>query len=191
MNPIFLCSNMMTLFLTFVCCLPTLRITQPACVQEPSGVITTQTFLSVDKLRPGDSVKVAVQLTIAEGYHVNAHVPSDEFFIPTKLELTKIKGFTFGIPLYPKSMPRKVSFSPKPIAVYEGTANIVVPLTVARTFAPGKYTISGTLTYQSCNDETCLPPEKVTVEIPVEIVSAGTPVQLQHPEIFGSKSKRH
>src|SRR3974377_653170 len=51
--------------------------------QSSARVVKSQGFLSLDAVRPGDSFKVAVTLQITPGYHVNAHVPSLDYLIPT------------------------------------------------------------------------------------------------------------
>lgn len=151
---------------------------------DPETLVETRSAWSVDKARPGDVIQLAIQVTISDGYHINAHQLEDEFLIPTELKITPGKGFQVASPVYPQATSHEVSFSEQPLSVYEGKVHIIVPVTLGRKLRPGKYTITGTLKFQACNDEACFPPRTVKLQIPLEIVRTGTAVQAQHPELF-------
>jgi thiol:disulfide interchange protein DsbD len=151
---------------------------------DPETLVETQSVWSMDKARPGDVIHLAVQLTISDGYHINAHQLEDEFLIPTELKIAPMKGLQIASPIYPEAISHQVEFSEKPLSVYEGDVHIIVPVTIGRKLRPGKYTLTGTLKVQTCNDESCFPPRTVKLHIPLEIVRAETSVQRQHPELF-------
>jgi thioredoxin:protein disulfide reductase len=168
----------------------TLGISSPATTAQRTPPATVRTALSTDGLRPGGVAKAAVQLVIAPEYHVNSRFPTDEFLVPTKLELMPPKGIKTGAAVYPRGVVRTFKFSKEAISVYQGTISIIFPVTAAATLKPGREVIRGRLTYQACTDEICLPPQTADVEIPVDIVPAGTPTPARHPEIFSRKTKR-
>ena len=56
------------------------------------------------------------------------------------------------------------------MALYEGRVVIRVLVAAAEELPPGELTLPGTLRYQACNDEVCLPPEEIPVTIPLQIV---------------------
>jgi thiol:disulfide interchange protein DsbD len=98
---------------------------------------------------------LVVEATIAHGWHVNSHTPSEEFLIPTVVAPDAADGVTFGEPEYPSGKMAKFSFSAKPLSVYEGTFSVRVPVNWSGGAAP---TLSGAVEYQACNDTQCLPP---------------------------------
>lgn len=103
-----------------------------------------------------DSVQVRGILEIADGYHINAHVPDEVFLIPTVLTL-EAEGVSFAAPIYPKPEAQTFPFSPdKPMLVYDGTIEIVA-LADAAPSGP----VHAKLRYQACNHERCLPPKTV------------------------------
>lgn len=156
---------------------------------DDRGVVSVRPAVSVDKLRVGASAKAAVQLVISSGYHINSRFPSDEFLVGTKLQLDKVAGLTVGSVNYPKGAVKKFSFSKSPLSIYEGTVNVIFPITATAGLKPGRVVLKGKVTYQACNDSQCLPPQTVSVEIPVEIVPATAPSAPAHPEIFGRKGR--
>lgn len=151
---------------------------------DPETLVGLRSVWSVDKARPGDVIHLAVQVTIQDGYHINAHQLKDEFLIPTELKITPSKGFQAANPVYPEAISHQVSFSETPLSVYEGNVHILVPVTIGQKLRPGKYTVTGSFRYQTCNDESCFPPHTVKLQIPLEIVRTGTTIQPQHPELF-------
>ncbi len=113
-------------------------------------------------LRAG-SAEAVVEVTIAPGWHVNAHQPRDEFLIPTTLALAPPAGQTAGAIAWPPPVERTLAFAPgTPLLLYEGTLRLVAPLGGAP--AGGGPPLRATLRYQACNDTTCLPPRTLELE---------------------------
>jgi thiol:disulfide interchange protein DsbD len=123
----------------------------------------------------GTTVEVTIPFTILKHWHINAHVPNEEFLVPTVLALRAPPGVKVGAPRYPKAKSEHLSFSETALAVYEDDVEIVVPLTVEPTAAAGARTIAGTLRFQACNDDVCLPPASVPVRIALLIPGSGEP----------------
>ena len=98
---------------------------------------------------------LTVEARIAEGWHVNSHKPSEDYLIPTALQLAPASGVTFGEPKYPDGVQRKFAFSESPLSVYEERFTITVPVAWSGSAPPE---IVGTIDYQACNDRQCNPP---------------------------------
>jgi thioredoxin:protein disulfide reductase len=97
--------------------------------------------------------------TIASGWHVNSHRPSEEYLIATEAHLDAQPGVTFGAPVYPPGVEKKFAFSESALSVYEGTFAIEVPVLWDAARPPSA--ISGKIDYQACNDKSCLAPASV------------------------------
>jgi len=121
------------------------------------------------QLSAGGAGEALVRLDIAEGYHVNANPPSDKFYIGTEVRAEPQEGVTPGKPVYPPAVTRKLSFSDKPLSVYEGRAVIKLPLTADKGAAKGRHTFRARIRVQPCNDEVCLPPREIEAAIPLTI----------------------
>lgn len=121
------------------------------------------------RLAAGGAGEAAVRLVIAEGWHVNSNPPSDKFYIGTEVQADAEGGVAPGRPVYPKGLTKKFEFSPQPLAVYEGSVVVRLPLRAEPGAAKGERTLRGRVRYQPCNDRECLQPRTVEVSIPVNV----------------------
>ena len=108
--------------------------------------------------QPGSSSGTLVVIgRISAGWHVNSHVPSEDYLIPTEVKVQRAAGVQVGNAKYPPGQSKKFSFSEKPLSVYENQFEVTIPLSWSGSL-PG---ISGTIDFQPCNDSQCLPPASV------------------------------
>ncbi len=167
-----------TLFLLILCAASRL----PA----QTEVLSLETFLSQDKLRPGDEFKIGVRVNIFDGWHVNSHKPSEEFLIPTVLKLDSTEGIEFAEPVYPEGEQKKFAFSETPLSVYEGKIVIWATGRVAKDVKPGKVSLRGKLAYQACNDVSCLIPTEKAFSLEAEVVAPSAAVEAINQDKFGA-----
>ncbi|HEX8255376.1 MAG TPA: cytochrome c biogenesis protein CcdA [Thermoanaerobaculia bacterium] len=113
--------------------------------------------------RAGDDVEGTIAVTIAEGWHVNSNTPSEEFAIPTVLELDETTA-SLSATQYPAHAMKAFEFTGgKELAVYDGKFNIAF----RGNLKPGATKIAATLRYQACSDTVCLPPNTATADIDI------------------------
>lgn len=114
--------------------------------------------------RTGDEVEGTIVATIADGWHVNSNTPSEEFAIPTVLELDPATATLIGAPQYPQHAMKAFEFTGgKALAVYDGTFHIGFRAKLQ----PGATNVGATLNYQACSDRVCLPPNTANTGIDV------------------------
>ena len=130
---------------------------------------------------PGAAARVAALVSIEHGWHVNSHKPSFEYLIPTVFDLALPAGWTQGTVGYPKAKMKTFSFEPHPLAVYDGDVVVVASFQVPKGTKPGSYPLQGSLRYQACNDQQCLPPVTVEAKIELKVGPGGQP---QHGNLF-------
>ena len=94
-------------------------------------LVEIETAISVDHVHPGSSFQVAVIATLQAEWHVNAHQPTLEYLIPTRLELEPAAGLTFGDVGYPESVRLKFQFAQEELDVYEGRVIMRFPVMVS------------------------------------------------------------
>lgn len=142
-----------------------------AFAQSSAKVVKIRPEQSVYKVKQGSSFQVAVIIDIDGGYHINSNRPAEDFLIPTALKLGALNGLRAGAVRYPKAKIQKFPFSETPMSVYEGRAVLRFTARALPSLSPGSHTIKGKLTIQACNDQACLRPQTVDVEIPLEVSS--------------------
>lgn len=118
----------------------------------PSELLSVRADLRSDSAGAGT---LLLEAQLAAGWHVNSHKPSEEYLIATNVSLGEVPGVTYGQPKYPEGAIKTFAFSKTPLSVYEGRFTIEVPVRWTQSEAPA---LSGSLEYQACNDERCLPP---------------------------------
>jgi thiol:disulfide interchange protein DsbD len=99
-----------------------------------------------------------IQAHLESGWHVNSHRPSEDYLIPTTVEIAPAEGVRPGTPRYPEGRMKKFAFSDSPLSVYEEEFSIDVPLEWSGGAPPR---VSGSLHFQACNDAQCLAPASV------------------------------
>jgi thiol:disulfide interchange protein DsbD len=148
-------------------------------------VVKPSAYVSLQPVPRGRAFQLAVVMKIRPGFHVNAREASEEYLIPTDLQLAVPAGFRAGAAVYPKGKLKKFPFSPKkPLNVYAETATIRVPLTALAGAPLGPQRIPLKLRYQACSEEVCLPPVTLDLEAILDVAPADAKAKLVHPELF-------
>lgn len=120
--------------------------------------IQVRSFLSQDKLAPGQAFRIAVVLELPAPWHCNANPASTPDFIPTTLSFTANEAVTIGKITYPAGQTVKVSWADNPVALYAGKVTIFADAKRTGKSA-GPVTINGTVRYQACDDQVCYAPK--------------------------------
>jgi thioredoxin:protein disulfide reductase len=146
--------------------------------------VSTSVFLSVDNVHPGAEFYIAIRLDIDDEWHINAYVPTFDYLIGTRLNLGETDVFELTGMTYPSSKKYRFAFADDELDVYEGRIYIYLKARTSRDLVPGDYTIPGTLTVQACDDQICLAPSDLTIDVPVRVAGLETPAGLINREIF-------
>jgi DsbC/DsbD-like thiol-disulfide interchange protein len=151
-----------------------------------ASVLQPKAYVSLQPVPAGHSFEVAVVAKISPGFHINAHVPSEEYLIPTKVTAELSPGVLVVETTYPRGVMRAFRFSKTPLRVYEGTFTVRMKMRASATAQVGPQKIGLTVGYQACNQDACLPPTKLSVTADLEIAAVDTPAHPVHSEIFSS-----
>lgn len=111
-----------------------------------------------------ERARVDVILDLADGWHVNANQPLQEELIATRLESAGDEVILRQVE-YPPAEKVTLGFQDEELAVFQGRVPIRAQLVRAATSGPGVATLR--LTIQACNDEKCLMPEQLALEVPL------------------------
>jgi len=143
-----------------------------------------KTYVSRDRVHAGETFQAALRLEIGPGWHVNANPVNDDFLIPTTVEIGGEGRFTALDTIYPEPVLARLPFSETDVALYSGSALIGVLLRTDNGLVPGSYRLKGSVTWQACNDVSCLPPETREFEVEVIVAEPGEATKAANADVF-------
>ncbi len=115
----------------------------------------------------GGSADAIVRLSIMPGYHINANPATFSYLIATEVTPGKLEGIASSKPIYPAATEQKFQFAEKPLAVYEGEADVKIPLKAKAKVAASALPI--TVRVQACDNEKCFPPATLNATVQLEV----------------------
>ena len=118
-------------------------------------------------IKAGGDGDAVVQLTIQNGYHVNANPPTFAYLKATELELPHSPGVSVSFIVYPNPLTKTFSFAEKPLAVYEGVTDIKARLKVDKSTKPGQHDLPAKVQVQACDNQVCYAPGTLEITIPL------------------------
>ncbi len=151
-----------------------------------ASVLQPQAYVSIQPVPRGHAFEIAVVAKISPGFHINAHEPSEDYLIPTKIMADLPPGIALVETTYPRGVMRAFRFSKTPLRVYEGSFTVKMKLRAESAAPLGPKKIGLTIGYQACNQDACLPPTKIPATAELEIAEVDTPTRPANPSIFSS-----
>jgi len=138
--------------------------------QTDEPIVSAKVIPSAEKFKPGQTYELSLELTIRAPYHINSDQPTEDYLIPTTVDLTPKKGVSFGPVIFPPAEMKKLELSENPLSIYEGKIQIKTSVTLAADFKEKDLLIEGRIGYQACDERSCLAPTDVAFsrKIPVE-----------------------
>lgn len=121
--------------------------------------------LSPSKIARGRTAQGTIVMEVPSGYHANSNRPLEKFLIPTQLTVEAPGGVRVGPVTYPRALLRSLKFSKSKVSVFEGRATMRFNVTVLRSFSGNSAELKARLRFQSCNDDTCFPPQTREVKL--------------------------
>jgi hypothetical protein len=120
-------------------------------------------------LPAGGKAQATVTLSIAPGFHVNANPATFAYLIPTEVTPGTVEGITVAKPIYPKAEKKTFMFAKEPLAVYEGEAQIGLPLRAEKNLTLGTHSMPVNITVQACDHEQCFAPTGLKTTVAIEV----------------------
>ncbi|MBN1460577.1 MAG: DUF255 domain-containing protein [Armatimonadetes bacterium] len=122
------------------------------------------------RVAPGEEFEIEVRVEIEKGWHVNSRRPTVDFLLPSAVGLREGGPFEAGETAYPED--RIIQVGEDQLAVYEGTVLLKMPVSVLKGAAPGAGSAGVVFQFQACDDQMCQGPDRVDVDVPIEIMPA-------------------
>ena len=146
-------------------------------------------FVETDGAHAGQTIRVALKVTLPATLHVQSDRPHDPSLIPTVLSLDPPDGFGVAALVYPESSELKQEGLDQPLVVFGHEFVAGAHLAIRNDVAPGTFVIPGRLRYQACDDKVCYAPATAQFEWTVRVVAPATAVNALDAKVFTSLSK--
>lgn len=147
-------------------------------------VLHGELFMDREAVVPGADFRIVLAAEIDQDYHINGHVPGDEFLIPTVATVGELPGFAFDEPIYPPPLEKTYEFSDDPMRVYEGVLHFGIPARATAQAEPGEHRLEVVLSYQPCDHMACYPPEEKILNLRMTVLPLGAQMRPAHGEII-------
>ena len=137
-----------------------------------------------DKLQRGGKCPVAIELTIADGWHINANPANSEFAIPTEVKITSKQRIKMTKIKYPKHQLLEVAGQNEPSHVYGGRVMIYAILEISEEETAEEAELEVEVRAQACNEKTCEPPETKKLAGKRPLANPGDEIKRTHESKF-------
>jgi thiol:disulfide interchange protein len=139
----------------------------------PEQVVKLETHLEPADPRPGEHVRVVAELEIHPGWHVYSVIPAEGDFAPIATAM-KVQAGPLEVrgPVY-ESNPilGQDPVLEMELAWHEEHARILQNAQAPQEATPQSVEVSGTLRFQACSDQVCLPPESLPFVLSATLTS--------------------
>jgi thiol-disulfide isomerase/thioredoxin len=150
--------------------------------QESSGPIRWAIKIETGtiKVKAGGTFDAQLVASIDDGWYLYSPEQPPGGPLPTRIRLVGGQPFKLAgeieTPLPRTSFDTNFNMETQ---VFEGEAVFKLPLAVSTSTQEGTYTLSVAVTFQSCNETTCLPPRTVSLRADVRVFAAAMAVPRQ------------
>jgi len=124
----------------------------------------------------GTPVRMALQVRLPKGFHVQSNKPRDPSLIPTVLTIDAPAGVSVAEVVFPPPTDLAQIGQPQPLAVFEQDFAIGVRLALAGTVQPGEIAVPFRLRYQACDETACYIPTTAEARWTLNVVPASAAV---------------
>lgn len=125
------------------------------------GKVRIETAYSEDD-NEGNGKLLKIRITIADGWHINSHLPRHKNLVGTGVEAKNLPADAFKVS-YPQGRIKKLGFSELELSLYENSVELSGKLTGSDLSEPWPHFQVFSLHLQACSDKICLPPESVLI----------------------------
>jgi thioredoxin:protein disulfide reductase len=132
-------------------------------------------LVEADAVHAGTDVRLALQVVLPEGLHVQSNKPRDPLLIATELTIDPPAGVSVSEVVFPTPVDLKQEGADQPLAVFEQRFSIGVRVALAPGVS-GERVVPARLRYQACNDKMCFAPSTVTTQWTLRVVPAATSI---------------
>jgi DsbC/DsbD-like thiol-disulfide interchange protein len=141
-------------------------------------------FTNHSGVHPGSTARMALQVTLPEGVHVQSNAPRDPMLIATAVTVTNPAGATLEEIVYPPASDFRQIGQTTPLAVFEQRFAVGISVAVSVSAVPGDLIVPIRFRYQACDATTCFAPLRDELSGTLHVVPARVRVTEQNTALF-------
>lgn len=126
------------------------------------NIVTASIGDLVPTIQAGEETDISILLNIKESWHINSSKVLDDYSIPTKISLENNDQFALRNIQYPQGKETPISWGGN-MSLYEGEILVKAKLFAKNNIKEGERALEIKVTYQACNNLTCMSPESITL----------------------------
>ncbi len=154
-------------------------------ISQNSEYLSLKTYTDKQTYSGKDTIKIALQISIKDHYHINSYEVNDPSLIQTSVAVDS-KEFKLLNSFFPEHKKLKFEFTENEINVYEGEIYAGLSLIASTPLDNGMYELPVSFSYQACDDKVCYPPKTINEIIKIEINNAKPSASESNPKIFAN-----
>ena len=136
-----------------------------------------------DAVHAGGDVRLALQVGLPDGLHVQSNKPRDPLLIATELTVDPPPGVSVSEIVFPAPVDLNQTGADQPLAVFEQRFLIGVRVALSAT-TTGELVVPAKLRYQACNDKMCFAPTSVTAQWTLRVAPAAAPIKALNRDVI-------
>lgn len=142
-----------------------------AVVYADENIVTAKLHIPNNQIQAGTQTEITIQLKIKESWHINSAKVLDDYSVPTNISIGNAKGFKIKNIQYPEGKLTPISWGGT-MSLYEGSVLINAQLLLDKSMQEGENELEIIVSYQACNDITCMSPETIVIRNPIVILAS-------------------
>ena len=141
-------------------------------------------LVGTDAVHAGTVVRVALEMRLPEGFHVNSNAPRDPTLIPLVLSVEAPAGVTVTEIVYPEPTDLRQQGVDELLSVFEREFAIGVTFELASDVPVEAITVPARLRYQACDETMCYLPVTAVTGWTLPVVPLETPTTSLHGDVM-------
>jgi len=155
-----------------------------------AATVNVDVIHSQDQYQAGGTYPILLRLRISKQWYIHGTAKGESYLIPTILSFEESPSLKVKEIIFPGLEKRQFDYFPNPVEVYSGDILVRATLTVDGDTTTGEHVIKGSLSYQACSSNACLPPEEISINVPLLIVSQSAPSSALNQELFSQTHEK-
>jgi thiol:disulfide interchange protein DsbD len=148
-----------------------------------ASTVKVDIIQSQDRYPAGSISPLLFRLSIGDKWYIHGPIKEPDL-TPTEFSFGDQSRIKIKDILFPLTENKKFEYNSEPVAVFSGDIYVKASLVVPKDAPLGHQILTGQLTYQACSTSSCLPPENISLTLPVTIVPAGSATKPINQEAF-------